>query len=68
MAVREVIQTCVNCTRVAKLPNEYWYLNGYYGVTGIFCSGCYAMVKHDVDGRPHHPNEYIIVLLKQEKK
>jgi hypothetical protein len=40
-------------------------LNSYYGITGNFCPVCRDKVSHDSNRNPNHPDEYLLILLKQ---
>lgn len=55
---------CTNCGK-DHTPGQGWHLNGYHGLTGYFCSGCYDRVSHDIYGNPNHPSDYLMILLKQ---
>jgi recombinational DNA repair protein (RecF pathway) len=49
-------QPCVNCGTTDH-PGQWWCLQGYYGLSGAFCSDCYQLVSHDAYGKPNHPEE-----------
>jgi len=61
-------QTCTCCGKEKEVktlgPTGWWYLNGYYGITGYFCPECYEDVSHDAHKQPNHPKRYTMALLK----
>lgn len=68
MAVREVKLSCVCCKETEDALGAFWTLKNYFGLSGVYCAKCYTKVSHDGYGRPKHPEEYIMILLKQENK
>jgi hypothetical protein len=50
--------TCVYC-KTDKPPHSgpgaFWFLRGYYGISGTFCSKCYDLVAHNSYGVPQDP-------------
>jgi hypothetical protein len=63
-----IIQICVYCNKESSWREQFWSLNNYHSLTGVFCVDCYEKVSHNADGNPVHPEEYLIILLKQENK
>jgi hypothetical protein len=46
--------------------NMWWHLDRYFGITGLFCSICYAKVSHNSFGEPKHPKIYEDILQRFE--
>ena len=59
---------CGKPPRDKKTPGQFWTLNNYFGISGCYCANCYELISHDAFGRPKHPEEYTMFLLKQESK
>ena len=59
--------TCVNC-RDIKAKGQFWFLKNYHGLHGTWCSKCYDLIAHDGYDNPKNPTEYLMILLKQEKR
>lgn len=55
------------CCGKEKYSGQFWTLSGYYGLSGKFCSECYDKVSHDSYGKPKHPKEYTMILLRLGK-
>jgi hypothetical protein len=56
---------CTGCdTDKETRSGQWWFLRDYFGVSGQFCPDCYDKISHDSYGRPEHPEEYTLMLLK----
>lgn len=55
---------CTVCGAKKKPDEQRWNLTGYYGLTGTFCAECYEKVSHNAYGKPNHPEEYLLIMLK----
>jgi len=63
-----MIQTCICCGKTSKWRDQFWELTNYFRtVDGVYCVKCYEKISHNLDGNPKHPEEYLMILLKQEK-
>ena len=62
----ELRSSCRACDKAKPHdPKEqWWYCKGYYKISGLFCADCYEKISHDSYGRPNHPGEYLMMLLK----
>jgi hypothetical protein len=56
-----------SCCKQTKYSGQFWNLNGYYGLSGRFCSDCYDKISHDSYGKPKHPEQYTMILLRMGK-
>lgn len=54
---------CKGCG-AEKAQGQWWGLNKYFGFSGRFCADCYDKISHDSYGRPNHPNDHLLMLLK----
>ena len=59
--------TCSNCNKISEDPGEFWVVKNHYKMNGVWCKDCYELIAHDGEGNPNHPQEYLMILLKQEK-
>ena len=50
--------------KTVKESIQWWNLNNYFGISGVFCGDCYEKVSHDSYGNPNHPAELAFMLLK----
>lgn len=57
-------QTCTCCGAAPQPKDQWWYLNGYYGLRGYFCPKCYDAVSHDSYGKPKDEVAYRNILNK----
>jgi hypothetical protein len=56
---------CTGCdTDKETRKGQWWFLRGYFGITGQFCPDCYDKISHDSYQQPRHPAEYTLMLLK----
>ena len=63
----EFKQYCKACGKTKPdgyFPEQWWSLKDYYKLYGLFCPDCYEKVSHDSYGKPNHPGEYLMMLLK----
>jgi hypothetical protein len=47
---------CTHCL-TDTTPTRWWWLRGYYGISGSFCSACYDLVEHRSD-KPLNPEGF----------
>lgn len=59
--------TLCSCCGKEKENNQFWSLSGYYGLSGRFCAECYNKVSHNSYGKPNHPEQYTMILLRMGK-
>ena len=59
-------EICTVCSKQRRgvLP-QWWSLNNYYKLKGIFCYVCFEKVRHK-DARPLHPIAYRNLLKKMD--
>ena len=60
---------CAGCERpydggIAAGKRAWWWLSGYYKISGYFCPQCYDMISHDAYGKPTDPEGYLLMVLK----
>ncbi len=62
----ELKQYCKSCGKgkPAGFTEQWWALNQYYKLNGLFCPDCYEKVSHNSYGEPNHPGDYLMMLLK----
>lgn len=62
----ELKQYCRCCGKAkpAGFTEQWWSLNNYFKLSGLFCSKCYDKVSHDAYGKPNYPGEYLMMLMK----
>lgn len=55
---------CRACGKENKgTKTQWWYLSGYYGLSGFVCSACFEKVAHR-NGKPNHPAAYRNIIKK----
>ena len=58
---------CTSCGADTGL-GQWWYLNNYHGLFGLFCPACYAKVSHDAYGKPRHPEQFAEVAARIQER
>ena len=51
-------EICCICKKEKNTNEQWWYLNNYFGLFGLFCNTCYAKVSHNGFDKPKHPKLY----------
>lgn len=60
-SIRARYDPCTSCGADVGL-GQWWHLNNYHGLSGLFCPSCYAKVSHDAYGNPRHPEQFAEVV------
>lgn len=57
---------CKGCDKDSEKTarEQWWHCNGYFKISGTFCSKCYDKISHDSFGRPERPKDYLMMLMK----
>ena len=60
---------CNCCQKIwtKRHKTQWWELNSYFGLSGLYCGQCYEKVQHDAFGIPRHPISYWNILKRMKK-
>lgn len=66
----ELKETCKGCGKTKPYDyndnrsEQWWACQGYFKISGTFCSTCYDKISHNSYGEPNRPGDYLMMLLK----
>lgn len=64
----ELKKTCRGCGKSKPHDDDcreqWWSCQGYFKISGTFCSTCYDKISHNSYGEPNNPGEYLMMLMK----